>query len=112
MRIALDDLGIGYSSFDYLKRFPIDMVKLDQGFISGLPGNKVDVAIVRSLVTLARSLGMILIAEGIEKPEQAAYLLELGCNLGQGFLYSHALPAHEATEKMRAMGVGDARAQT
>ena len=112
VRIALDDLGIGYSSFDYLKRFPIDMVKLDQGFISGLPGNKVDVAIVRSLVTLARSLGMILIAEGIEKPEQAAYLLELGCNLGQGFLYSHALPAHEATEKMRAMGVGDARAQT
>jgi diguanylate cyclase (GGDEF)-like protein/PAS domain S-box-containing protein len=106
VRIALDDLGIGFSSFDYLKRFPIDVVKLDRSFVMGLPDNRVDAAIVRSMVILAKSLGLTIIGEGIETPEQAAFLLDVGCEHGQGFRYSEALPAEDATRRIQEMQLG------
>jgi diguanylate cyclase (GGDEF)-like protein/PAS domain S-box-containing protein len=90
-RIVLDDLGAGYSSLSYLKRIPIDVVKLDRSFIEGVPRRRTDVAIVRALSTLARSLGINVIAEGIETPEQAEFLRSEGLIFGQGFLYAKAM---------------------
>jgi diguanylate cyclase (GGDEF)-like protein/PAS domain S-box-containing protein len=111
VRIGLDDLGIGFSSFDYLKRFPIDTVKLDRSFVMGLPNNRVDAAIVRSMVTLAKSLEMTIIGEGIETAAQSAFLIETGCEFGQGFRYSEALSAEDATRRMQEMRTGQAPKQ-
>jgi diguanylate cyclase (GGDEF)-like protein/PAS domain S-box-containing protein len=91
VRIILDDLGVGYSSMNYLRQFPVDGVKLDRGFVAGLPGNPVDAAIVRSLISLAHELNLTLVAEGIEETEQRDYLLVQRCMTGQGYLFSRPL---------------------
>ena len=93
VRLALDDFGKGYSSLTYLKEFPVNTIKADQTFISGLPGNPKDAAIVRSIIALAGSLGLDCLAEGIETPGQLAFLRAAGCRLGQGFLFAKPLPA-------------------
>jgi diguanylate cyclase (GGDEF)-like protein/PAS domain S-box-containing protein len=86
--IALDDLGVGYSTLEYFKRFPIDVVKVDKLFMAGVPKRRVDAAIVKALTTLARNLGILVVAEGVERAEQEAFAREAGCHLGQGFWYS------------------------
>ena len=93
--IALDDLGIGYSTLEYFKRFPVDFVKIDKLFMQGVPTRRVDAAIVRSIGTLAAELGLWLIAEGIERPEQAQFAQEAGCHFGQGYLYAAPKSAAE-----------------
>ncbi|HTV85428.1 MAG TPA: EAL domain-containing protein [Dyella sp.] len=91
-RLSLDDFGTGYSSLSYLRLFPIDKLKMDQSFVRHLPGETKDAAIVRTIVMLAHQLEMEVAAEGVETPEQAALLTEMGCDGLQGHYLSHALP--------------------
>ena len=91
--LAIDDFGIGYSSLTYLRRFPVDTLKIDRSFVEGLPGNAFDLAIVRAVNGLSRSLGLEIVAEGVEREEQAASLRELGVSRAQGWLYDRPLDA-------------------
>lgn len=93
--LSIDDFGTGYSSLKYLKLFPVDTLKIDKSFIDEVPGSPGDCAIVKTIIDLAHNLKMNIVAEGIEKPEQAKFLLENGCCIGQGFYYSHAVTAEE-----------------
>jgi diguanylate cyclase (GGDEF)-like protein/PAS domain S-box-containing protein len=95
VRLAIDDFGTGYSSLLRLKRLPVQKLKIDQGFVAGLPWDEDDVAIVRVIIALARSMGMQVHAEGIEQREQAAFLLEQACELGQGYWFGRPVPAQE-----------------
>jgi diguanylate cyclase (GGDEF)-like protein len=88
VRVAIDDFGTGYSSLNYLKRLPIDVVKLDQSFIAGLPDDKRDVALAEMFLGLTVQFALTSVAEGIETEEQAAWLLDRGCMIGQGYLFS------------------------
>lgn len=90
--IALDDFGTGYSSLTYLKRFPVDLVKIDRSFVAGLGPDTEDTAIVRAVIGLARSLGIETVAEGVERRSQHEDLRELGCSYAQGYLYSPPVP--------------------
>jgi EAL domain-containing protein (putative c-di-GMP-specific phosphodiesterase class I) len=86
--VALDDFGTGWSTLGLLRRVPFDALKIDRSFTAGLPASRSDRALVAAIVTLARSLGVPAVAEGIERPEQLAWLRELGCDLGQGYLFA------------------------
>ena len=92
VRLALDDFGTGFSSLTYLKRFPVDMVKIDRSFVAGLGVTHCDTAIVRSVIELAHALSLTVVAEGIERPEQLEALRSLGCDLAQGYLFSTPQP--------------------
>jgi len=96
VRIAIDDFGIGYSSLLYLKRFPVDILKIDKSFVSGLVLEHDDRAIVRSIIDLARAFGITTVAEGVESVEELAILKDMGCTFGQGWLWSPAVPALKA----------------
>ncbi|MGJ7518772.1 phosphodiesterase DibA [Pseudomonas baetica] len=93
VRLAIDDFGTGYSSLLRLKRLPVQKLKIDQGFVAGLPWDEDDAAIARVIIALAQSMGMQVHAEGIEQGEQAAFLLEHGCHLGQGYWFGRPVPA-------------------
>jgi diguanylate cyclase (GGDEF)-like protein len=99
--IALDDFGTGYSSLAYLRRFPIDKVKLDRSFIVGLPYDQEAAAIVRAVGALGKSLGIRLNAEGVERPEQVALLRLTGFEEGQGYLFGRAVPAADIAAGLR-----------
>jgi diguanylate cyclase (GGDEF)-like protein/PAS domain S-box-containing protein len=91
--IALDDFGTGYASLSHLKQFPVDTVKIDQCFVRSLTENPEDAAIVRAVISLCKSLGIAIVAEGIETEPQVAFLRKHGCDLGQGFLFGAAVPS-------------------
>lgn len=93
--IAIDDFGTGHSSLAYLKRFPIDYLKIDQSFIAGVPDDPTDVGITRSIIALARSLDLAVIAEGVETEAQRQFLLSEQCDEMQGYLFSKPRPAAE-----------------
>ncbi|WP_095192426.1 phosphodiesterase DibA [Pseudomonas sp. Irchel 3A7] len=93
VRLAIDDFGTGYSSLLRLKRLPVQKLKIDQGFVAGLPWDEDDAAIVRVIIALAQSMGMQVHAEGIEQLEQAAFLLKHGSDLGQGYWFGRPVPA-------------------
>jgi diguanylate cyclase (GGDEF)-like protein len=95
VKLAVDDFGTGYSSLLYLQRFPVNILKLDRLFVAGVGENEADRAIVASMVSLAHALGLIAIAEGVEDERQLAALCELGCDLGQGFLWARPATADE-----------------
>lgn len=104
VRIAIDDFGTGYSSLAYLKLFPVHALKIDRAFVQDLPANAKDGAIIATVVTLARNLDFDVIAEGVETPEQADYLMSKGAHIMQGFLYSHPLIAADFATFIRASG--------
>ena len=95
LRLAIDDFGTGFSSLLRLKQLPVQKLKIDQGFVAGLPGDDDDVAIVRAVIALAQSMGMQVHAEGIEHVEQAQFLLDYNCDLGQGYWFGRPMPARE-----------------
>ena len=93
--VAIDDFGTGYSSLATLKRLPVEVVKVDRGFVDGLGTDPEDSAIVASVLSLAHAMGLHVIAEGVETPLQASELVSLGCTVAQGFLWSPAVPGDE-----------------
>ena len=95
LRLAIDDFGTGFSSLLRLKRLPVQKLKIDQGFVAGLPGDNDDVAIVRAVIALGQSMGLQVHAEGIEQVGQAQFLLDLNCNLGQGYWFGRPMPAKD-----------------
>ncbi|HEX2501257.1 MAG TPA: EAL domain-containing protein [Methylomirabilota bacterium] len=101
IRLAIDDFGTGYSSLGYLKRFPIDVLKVDRSFVAGLPANRGDAAIVRAVVGLTRALGLKAVAEGVETADQLTELRELGCDQGQGYFFGRPTATEVADVMLR-----------
>jgi EAL domain-containing protein (putative c-di-GMP-specific phosphodiesterase class I) len=102
VRIAIDDFGTGHSSLSYLKRLPIDVLKIDLSFITGLPHNENDASITKAIITMAHSLGLKVVAEGVENEQQLMFLAENGCDEAQGFLFSRAVSAGDMAQIARA----------
>lgn len=101
VRLALDDFGTGYCSLSYLRRFPIDVLKIDQSFVQGLTVNSRDKQLISAIIALGKSLELNIIAEGVETIEQLNVLKELQCEEGQGYLFSQALPAKDFAQLLR-----------
>lgn len=97
IKICIDDFGTGYSSLGYLHRFPADVLKIDRSFVNIDPGENRNYRVVETIVGLSQQLGLAVIAEGIERGDQLTWLRNLGCEMGQGVLFSMPLPAEEAT---------------
>jgi diguanylate cyclase (GGDEF)-like protein/PAS domain S-box-containing protein len=100
IRLDLDDFGTGYSSLSYLKSSPVDGVKLDRSFVEGLGEDTTGMALVHKIIELCHTLGLEVVAEGIETPEQATLLKEMGCDLGQGYYFGRPLPSEEFAERL------------
>ncbi|MEA3420002.1 MAG: EAL domain-containing protein [Campylobacterota bacterium] len=99
--LAIDDFGTGYSSLSYLKRLPISKLKIDKSFIDDIPGSKEDEAIVGAIVSMAESMSLGVVAEGVERDVQKAFLQQVGCNIIQGYFYAEPMPADEITEMLK-----------
>ena len=97
-RISIDDFGIGYSSLAYLKRLPADAIKIDKSFVRGLGEDVEDTAIVQMIIELAHTLGLEVIAEGVETEEQVELLREMGCDFAQGYHLAKPLPSEEVEQ--------------
>lgn len=102
VKISLDDFGTGYSSLTFLRNLPIDTVKIDRSFVMRLEDDEESQAIVFSVLELCRKLDLDTVAEGVETPEQVAYLAENGCNEGQGYLFARPMPASEVLDFLRS----------
>jgi EAL domain-containing protein (putative c-di-GMP-specific phosphodiesterase class I) len=107
IRLAMDDFGTGYSSLSYLSRFPVDILKMDRSFV-GAEDNE---ALTSAIIALGTSLSLEVVAEGIELPEQATSLEELGCELGQGYLFAKPMNSLALTNFLETAGFGDAEGQ-
>jgi EAL domain-containing protein (putative c-di-GMP-specific phosphodiesterase class I) len=102
VRLAIDDFGTGYSSLSRLKHLPVDILKIDRSFVRDVPHEHEAASMVRAMVQLADSVGMVPLAEGIETEEQWRFLIEQGCTLGQGFYFSRPVPAEEIAPRVQA----------
>jgi EAL domain-containing protein (putative c-di-GMP-specific phosphodiesterase class I) len=96
VRLSIDDFGTGYSSLSYLRRFPMDTLKIDRSFVQNLSGNPENLAIVRTIMSLARNLGMEVVAEGAETAEEIEQLKALECDFGQGYFFSKPVDSGQA----------------
>jgi diguanylate cyclase (GGDEF)-like protein/PAS domain S-box-containing protein len=101
LKLALDDFGTGYSSLSHLRRFPIDTLKIDRSFVSSITVNSDDASIVCAMIGMGRNLHMQVVAEGIETPEQLAFLQDSDCPFGQGYYFSQPLPGRECNQLLR-----------
>jgi predicted signal transduction protein with EAL and GGDEF domain len=106
VRIAIDDFGTGYSSLAYLRRFAVDILKIDKSFVDNVASRTDSMALVRAIVDLGRSLRLTTVAEGVELPEQAAELMALGCDMAQGFLFARPLDAANMERLLAGLTVG------
>jgi EAL domain-containing protein (putative c-di-GMP-specific phosphodiesterase class I) len=95
IRIAIDDFGTGYSSLSYLKRFPLDVLKIDRSFVTDVPGDTDDEVIIDTIIAMTHRLKLKVTAEGVETVDQVAFLREHGCDQMQGFYYARPMPARE-----------------
>jgi EAL domain-containing protein (putative c-di-GMP-specific phosphodiesterase class I) len=102
--IAIDDFGTGYSSLSYLARYPINTLKIDRLFVSSIAEDTHRAELVRAIISIAHSLGQIVVAEGVDTPEQAAYLRERGCQIAQGYLYSRPMPRAKFKSLLMSFG--------
>lgn len=100
IRIAIDDFGTGYSSLSYLQKFQLDALKIDRSFIKDIARNPKDASITRAIILMAHSLGLEIVAEGIETEEQKVFIREHGCRYAQGYLYSRPVPAEEISKML------------
>jgi EAL domain-containing protein (putative c-di-GMP-specific phosphodiesterase class I) len=105
IRLAIDDFGTGYSSLSYLHRFPLDTLKIDRSFISGIPNGLNGMEIARTIMPLAKNLRLDVVAEGVETAEQVRELKSLNCKYAQGFYFSEPLSPDEAEALMSAHAV-------
>ncbi len=103
VRVSVDDFGTGYSSLAYLRNLPIDYLKIDRTFVRDMNVDRNDAAIVRAIISMAQSLHLGIVAEGIETREHASQLLALGCSIGQGYFFSKPMPASDTNELLRTM---------
>ena len=101
VRFALDDFGTGYSTLSYLKRLPVDVLKIDRSFVHHMLDDAQDLAMVEGVIGLARTFGGVVVAEGVESPAQARTLLELGCDIGQGTGIAAPMPASAVSAWIR-----------
>jgi EAL domain-containing protein (putative c-di-GMP-specific phosphodiesterase class I) len=108
VRIAVDDFGTGYSSLSYLRRFPIDVLKIDRSFVDGVTDGSQKRALLRTIVELGRTLNLETVAEGIEEPEELHQLRALDCDLGQGYYFARPLAADGVGELLRQGELGPA----
>jgi len=102
VHIAIDDFGTGYSSLGYLKRLPVDELKIDRSFVTSMARNASDATIVRSAIDLGRNLGLTVVAEGVENAEALEHLKELGCGVAQGYFTGEPAPAELLSELLFA----------
>jgi EAL domain-containing protein (putative c-di-GMP-specific phosphodiesterase class I) len=100
--IAIDDFGTGYSSFSYLKRLPIHLLKVDRSFVTDIGISREDDEIVTAIIQVALALKLMVVAEGVETAQQAAFLNGLGCHFAQGYLYARPLPVKEFEDLLGA----------
>jgi EAL domain-containing protein (putative c-di-GMP-specific phosphodiesterase class I) len=105
--LALDDFGTGYSSLSYLKQFPVDIVKIDQGFVADMAHDPASSAIVTAIINLAHVLGMTVVAEGIETADQHRMITALGCEAWQGYYFARPMSADDLDELMGPTAAGD-----